>query len=109
MGLGAICPTPGPISTPAPQRLLPGRTPVSLLRIVRLGLECGDNDQREAAPLWLFGLFRLTVRLPPPKKSGVALAKPRFPPHSKLGRSLSMKQECAPPALRHNAIFHSES
>jgi len=24
--------------------------------MVRLGLECGDNDQREAAPLWLFGL-----------------------------------------------------
>jgi len=69
MGLGAICPTPGPISTPTPQRLLPGRTPVSVLRIVRLGLECGDNDQREAAPLWLFGLFRLTVRLPPQKKA----------------------------------------
>ena len=31
-------------------------------------LECGDNDQREAAPLWLFGLFRLTVRPPPNKK-----------------------------------------
>ena len=47
-------------------------------------LECGDNDQREAAPLWLFGLFRLTVR-PPPTKSGVALAEPRFPPHFKVG------------------------
>ena len=47
---------------------------------------------------WLFRLLAVpaATSAAPPKKSGVALAGPRFPPHSKFGRSLSSKQGCAP-------------
>jgi len=40
-------------------------------QIARLVLECGDNDQREAAPLWLFGLLAV------PTATSAALPKKR--------------------------------
>jgi len=75
---------------------LSGCIPASLTesnrRLPRLTFwECGDNDQREAVPLWLFRL--LAIPAVPQKRCGARKAS--LPAAPKFGRSLPMKPGCA--------------